>query len=134
MKYPVWGVVYLYRLFLFFKNMEIFFKYSCKHPLIFALIILLLICLKTGIWYIPNIGATLAIAVDPFTNPFQNPMAHYLMYSWLGPFLAWLLGITTKNTFVLFHLFFTFCFFFLFVVFAYKSVSKNNFQGISKNS
>lgn len=109
--------------------MEIFFKYSRRHSLIFTLVILLVICLKAGIWYIPNIGATLAIALDPFTNPFQNnPMAHYLMYSWLGSFLAWLLGITTKNTFILFHLFFTFCFFFSFVIFAYKNVSRDNFH------
>lgn len=59
---------------------------------------------KTGFWQIPNFGASRLIAQDPFTNPFQDPNAHALYWSWLGPFLAWLIGATSAPAFFAFHL------------------------------
>jgi hypothetical protein len=65
---------------------------SGRGKLIFVLLGIMLF--KTGVWFIPNIGATVAIAQDPFTNPFLNPNAHYLLTSWLSPYLAWLFGLS----------------------------------------
>jgi hypothetical protein len=61
---------------------------------------------KVGIWHIPNIYASYAIAQNPFINPFSDPEAHYLLWSWLGPFLAWCLAINSEALFFIFHLFF----------------------------
>jgi hypothetical protein len=70
---------------------------------------------KTGIWYIPNLGASQAIAQNPFTNPFVDPDAHYLFWRWLGPFLAWVVGANGQWSFFLFHLVIAIAFWLLFV-------------------
>lgn len=80
-----------------------------------VLVIALLSIVKTGIWYIPNLGASQLVAQNPFANPFFDPNAHYLYWSWLGPFLAWLIGATGKWQFFAFHLFFSFSFTLLFI-------------------
>ena len=44
---------------------------------------------KTGVWIFPNTAAILAIAQDPFRNPFPaDYLGHYQMWTWLTPFLA----------------------------------------------
>lgn len=60
--------------------------------LVFAMALLIL--LKVGIWYIPNIEMSLAIAQNPFVNPFGDPRDHYLLGNWASNFLAWLLHAT----------------------------------------
>lgn len=89
------------------------------------LVIALLTLFKTGIWYIPNLGASQAIAQNPFTNPFPDPNAHYLFWSWLGPFLAWLIGATGKWQFFAFHLFFSVAFTLLFIRVAFNTLSND---------
>jgi hypothetical protein len=84
------------------------------------LVIASLSIFKTGIWYIPNLDAYRAIALNPFINPFKDPNAHYLFWSWLGPFFAWLIGANDKVLFFAFHLFFSVAFSFLFIRFAFK--------------
>lgn len=59
-------------------------------------VLLLATLVKTGVWFMPNLDSTALIAADPFVNPFTNPDAHYLLTSWLGLFVAWLLGATTE--------------------------------------
>lgn len=88
-----------------------------------VLVILLLTLFKTGIWYIPNLESSLAIAQNPFTNPFQDQNAHYLFWSWLGPFLAWLIGATDKWKFFLFHLLFSVAFTLLFIKVIFNTFS-----------
>lgn len=70
-------------------------------------ILALVMLLRSGIWFIPNIGGSRLIAADPFVNPFDDPNAHALVWSWLGPFLAWLVGATGPAGFFLLHLAFT---------------------------
>lgn len=65
---------------------------------------------KVGFWYIPNLELTHQISLNPFKNPFLDPNAHYLMSTWLSPFLGWVLGIKTWFKFFLLHLFFCFLF------------------------
>lgn len=88
-----------------------------------VLVIALLTLFKTGIWYIPNMDVSRAIAQNPFTNPFPDPNAHYLLWSWLGPFLAWLIGATGKWQFFAFHLFFSIAFTILFIKVAFNTFS-----------
>jgi hypothetical protein len=69
-----------------------------------------LILFKTGIWYLGT-EVTVRIADNPFTNPVaNNPDAQYLVWNWLGPFLAWIIGAQGKFRFVLFHLCFSIAF------------------------
>jgi hypothetical protein len=89
------------------------------------LVIALLTLFKTGIWYIPNLGASQAIAQNPFTNPFPDPNAHYLFWSWLGLFLAWLIGATGKWQFFVFHLFFSVAFTLLFIRVTFNTLSND---------
>nr|WP_314544090.1 hypothetical protein [uncultured Massilia sp.] len=63
------------------------------------------LCLvKTGIWWYPNPLALWAMAQDPFASPFTQPDEHYLMWNWLGPWLAWLVGATSMTKLFLFFL------------------------------
>jgi hypothetical protein len=59
---------------------------------------------KAGIWYIPNIEASRAIAINPFRSPFVAGQSDYLMTSWLSCAVAHLLQMTSKYAFFLFHL------------------------------
>jgi len=76
-------------------------------------VIAVLIFVKVGVWYMPNLGDSNVLARNPFVNPFANPDAHYLMWNWFGPFLAWATGLTGRLEFFLLHLAFSIAFFFL---------------------
>lgn len=78
-------------------------------------LILLVMLFKTGVWYIPNLEMSLALARNPFANPFTDPNAHYLAWNWFSPFLAWLLGIQSFRAFFLLHLGFALAFTALFI-------------------
>ena len=69
-------------------------------------ILFLLIFVKVGFWYIPNLELSYQVALNPFKNPFLDPNSHYLMSTWLSPFLGWAIGIKTWFRFFLLHLFF----------------------------
>ena len=86
----------------------------------FILVIAFLTLFKTGIWVIPNLMASQLIAQNPFSNPFQDPNAHYLFWSWLGPYLAWLIGANETWEFFVFHLIFSFGFSILFTIIVFK--------------
>ena len=87
-----------------------------------AAAVLLIGLVKTGVWQIPNFAASRLIAQDPFTNPFQDPYAHALYWSWLGPFLAWVIGATSPAAFFGFHLFWSVGFTALFVLTAFRTL------------
>lgn len=72
-------------------------------PRAVAACLVALMLLRSGVWLIPNIGASRLIAEDPFVNPFSDPAAHALFWSWLGPFLAWLLGARGPAAFFTLH-------------------------------
>lgn len=76
-------------------------------PWYFAGAGLFITVLKTGIWYIPNIGTSVAIAIDPFRNPLTDPDAHYIFWSWLDPFIAWLLGLNSESQLIQLNLIFS---------------------------
>ena len=59
--------------------------------------------LKVGVWFIPNFGGYASISANPFSNPFDQPDAHYLFWSWLGPWLAWLLHARSFTSFLVLH-------------------------------
>jgi hypothetical protein len=77
---------------------------------------------KTGIWSIPNLGESQAIANNPFTNPLANPDAHYLLWSWLEPWLAWAIGIHSAWQFFLFRCVAAVAFTLLFVRIAFANL------------
>jgi hypothetical protein len=84
-------------------------------PLQLILISFSLILFKTGVWYL-NTEVPLQVAQSPFINPVpNNPFAQYLVWNWLGPFLAWAIGAQTKFKFVFLQLFFSIAFSVLFV-------------------
>ena len=80
-----------------------------------VLIIALLVLIKVGIWYIPNLEMSLAIAQNPFVNPFGDARDHYLLGNWTSNYLAWLLHATKWLSFFLYHLAFSLGFSFLFL-------------------
>jgi hypothetical protein len=103
------------------QKLEDFIFNSPRGRLIKCLISIMI--LKTGIWVIPNIAMTRIIARNPFINPFQyNPNAHYLLYSWLLPFLAWVLRSYNKYTFFIFSLCFSIGFTILFIKTIFKKL------------
>lgn len=77
---------------------------------LFFLSLFLLTFLKVGFWYIPNLDLFYQISLDPFKNPFPDPNSHYLIFTWLSPFIGWMLGISTWFKFFLLHLFFAIAF------------------------
>ena len=75
------------------SNLE---RWIFKGPLwALCLSLFVIFFIKVGFWYIPNLELSHQIALDPLKNPFSDPNAHYLMTTWLSPFLAWLMGIKT---------------------------------------
>ncbi|UJS22728.1 hypothetical protein [Thiothrix winogradskyi] len=95
----------------------LWFEHFIFHTAVWKLVtvILLVMLFKTGIWYIPNLEMSLALALNPFANPFTDPNAHYLVWNWLSPFIAWLLGIKAFWAFFLLHLGFVVAFTALFI-------------------
>lgn len=69
-----------------------------------ALVVLLIICLRSGVWQIPNMDLSRQIALAPWRNPFGAEPASYLMWNWLGPALAWVVGALSPQAFFAFHL------------------------------
>lgn len=95
------------------QNIENFIYRSPTWKLVST--ILLIMLFKTGVWCIPSIEASRLIAQYPFMNPFEDPLGHYLLWSWLGPFLAWVVGAEGQCSFFLFHFIFSIAFTFLFI-------------------
>ena len=65
---------------------------------------------RTGTWYIPNITYSQMLAQNPFINPLEEAKAHYIVWSWLGSFIAWTIGATSPLAFYLLHLCFSLAF------------------------
>ncbi|MBY4870407.1 hypothetical protein K6W76_28545 [Burkholderia anthina] len=78
-------------------------------------VVLAVSLMKTGVWAIPNLGASQLLAQDPFHNPFSDPGAQYLFWNWLGPFIAWLLHATSTESFFILHLAFSCAFTLIFI-------------------
>jgi hypothetical protein len=96
------------------EKLERFIYESPAWKLLLAVFVLCLV--KTGIWHMPSQVTSLHIVRDPFVNPFgAYPEAHYLVWNWLGPFLAWLVGASSINKLFALHLAFSAAFTSLFV-------------------
>ena len=98
------------------ERVEQFVYHSRRWKLISVLFAVTLF--KTGIWFNPILlDRSRLIAQNPFANPLQDlPTFHYLYWSWLAPFVAWLVGATGPLSFFCFHLFFSLAFTGLFIV------------------
>lgn len=81
----------------------------------FILVLFSISLFKTGIWRIPNLDMSRSIAENPFVNPFTHPDQHFMFWSWLGPFMAWLIGAQSQTAFFLFHFMFSVAFTWLFI-------------------
>lgn len=71
-------------------------------PCLLAVIAALML-VKIGVWVIPNIGVSRMVAINPFVNPFEDPLAHYLMTNWLSNLLAWGLHAKSDGKYILLH-------------------------------
>ena len=91
----------------------------------FLLWILVLMLVKTGLGVIPNLGYFGLIAHHPFANSIVEARAQYLMWNWLGPFVAWLLGVKENGGYFLLHLAFTAAFIALFMVLAFRKFEQD---------
>lgn len=106
------------------QSVERFLYDSSRFKVVSVLWMLLI--LKVGVWSIPNAESIRSIAQDPFTNPFLDlPHAHYLLWTWLSPFLAWLIGATGVAAFFLWHLALTLASTALFGVLAFSRLSES---------
>tara|TARA_B110000971_G_scaffold159359_1_gene162845 strand:+ start:1346 stop:2488 length:1143 start_codon:yes stop_codon:yes gene_type:complete len=82
---------------------------------------------KTGIWYHPALWNMLEIAKSPFENVFNEEVNKYYLYSsWLSPYMAHLLNLTTKLSFFLLHLVLAIFFVISFIFLIKKTVLKKN--------
>jgi hypothetical protein len=79
------------------------FTFTCKLWHLAAALFAVMI-FKTGIWAYPSQDMFLRIARDPFVNPFTHPNDHYLLWNWLGPFVAWWIGATDATSYFLLNL------------------------------
>lgn len=79
-----------------------------------------LMLFKSGLYFIPSLHNSFLLSQNPFINPFDNPNNHYLMWTWLAPFLAWFLSINSFFYFYIFHLLFSIFFIFLFFRIIFK--------------
>ena len=78
----------------------------------FYFILISILIIKTGVWFIPNLEIYRQISINPFTNPFVgNENAQYLVWSWLGPFIAWVLKVNSFSAFLILHTLFLVAFF-----------------------
>lgn len=81
----------------------------------FISVIFLIMLIKTGIWVNPTIGQAQEISQNPFINPFNNPDLDFLLWNWLGPYLAWVIGAKSRFAFFIFHFTFSLSFTFLYI-------------------
>ncbi|MGL3607530.1 hypothetical protein ACSV9I_13520 [Rhizobium sp. G187] len=86
----------------------------------FVLAVFGVMLFKVGVWYMPGLGLSQQIAANPFVNPLTDPNAHYIYWSWLPPFLAWVLGIHGEAAYLLYHFAFSLAFVGLFTLLAVK--------------
>ena len=88
----------------------------------FYLVLFAVAVARCGIWYMPSSVVSRHFAADPFTNPYADPEGHYLVYNWLGAFLAWLVRATSLPAFVAVHAVFSFAFSALFYRIAFRAL------------
>jgi hypothetical protein len=85
------------------------------------------ILIKVGFWYHPALWKLLTISINPFDETLlSNNYAHYLYYNFLGGYIANFLQLSTKLSFFLFHLFFSFLFNLLFIFLIFKNLDRRN--------
>jgi hypothetical protein len=97
-----------------------------SHRFRFVAWLLALSALRSGIWQMPNLDASRRLAEDPFVNPFSTPETHYLMWNWLGPWLAYLVGATGSAAFFVFHFGFAIAFSGLVAWLCFKRLKERN--------
>ena len=65
------------------------------------LIVFFVYFLKTGIWYLPNIDGWWPMSTSTRSKTLlRDPLGQFVFWNWLGPFLAWLLHIHNRTSFM----------------------------------
>ncbi len=108
---------------IYFKKVENFIFLSSK--ISFSLLTIFLMLLKSGIWVMPTFEQSFIIAQNPFTNTFTDG-EHFLFWNWLGPFIAYMIGIKHFFLYFIFHLFFSISFLLLFIELCFKNLTERN--------
>jgi len=80
---------------------------------------------KTGVWCMPNLSDSQQIAQSPFVNSLV-PDAQYMFWSWLAPFLAWVVRANGKWSFFVFQLLFSLAFTGLFVLVVFSRLDERD--------
>jgi len=66
--------------------------------------------IKAGVGWMGNAGYSIEIAQNPFINPILKADDQYVMWNWLGPFLAWMIGCTSKASYFVMNICFSIAF------------------------
>lgn len=72
-------------------------------PAVFGSVLLTLLVLKTGVWWVPNIVESARLAQNPFAPIPGAGEGSYITWSWLGSFIGWVFGLTGTGTFLILH-------------------------------
>ena len=96
---------------------------------LFVTILSAVMVVRTGIWGMPGIFAQRRLAIDPFTNPFlHDPHNYYLIWNWLGPFIAWALGLKSRFGFIAMYAAFSVAYVALFVRIAITRIGHDQWR------
>ena len=74
---------------------------------------------KTGVGVMPNNNLA-EIARNPFVNPIDVARDQYVMWNWLSPFIAWLIGARSPSAYIVLNMAFSAAFVAMFIVLALK--------------
>ncbi len=86
----------------------------------FILVLIALMLVKTGIGVIGNASFSALLAKNPFVNPLAVAEHQYVIWNWLGSFLAWTIGASGQGAFIALHMLFTAGFLALFFGLAFR--------------
>ncbi len=59
--------------------------------------------IKVGTWVIPNIEMSTRVSQNLHGMPFDDPLAQYIVWNWLGPAIAHLVHATTVTRYIALH-------------------------------
>jgi len=85
----------------------------------------LLLVVRTGVWFMPNYSQSLSIIGNPFQAPAVPLEYQYIYGSWLIHFIGFVVGASTPWKFFLLNAFFTSCFLMILFLIARVSAPKH---------
>ena len=66
------------------------------------------------------------LCTQPVQKPFYRSLGQYIFWNWLGPFLAWLLHIHNRTSFMYFHLCFAIAFTLAFLYYVFSTFAEGD--------